>query len=134
MTKNIKDLPRHQDDRGIIQMLMESCEVGSVSGISTEANNGRASHYHKNDEHTIFVTTGQEDIYERPAGSDSRPVLTTLRAGDVHRTAKMVEHYMWMPEATTFFCFSKLPRDSDSYEEDTVRFSHDLKIIFQDQV
>lgn len=127
---NIKDQHNYTDARGTIEMILESTQVGSISRIATNANFGRASHYHLHDGHTIIINEGQIWIYERPVGSQETPMLTVLNKGDIHFTGPMVEHYMWMPCYTVFDCYSLLPRDSNNYETETVRFAHNLKTIY----
>ena len=128
---NIKTNRNIKENRGTIDMILESCTVGSISRISTEPNNGRASHYHFSPEgHTIIINEGQIEIYERPAGSNERPVKTVLNKGDIHFTGPLIEHYMWTLCYTVFDCYSVLPRDSESYEKSTVRFNHNLKEIY----
>lgn len=127
---NIKDTNSYKDDRGSIDMILESCSIGSISRISTEANNGRASHYHKNDGHVIIINEGQIELYERFVDSKEMPQRFILNKGDIHFTDRMIEHYMWMPCYTIFDCYSLLPRNNKNYESDTVRFSHNLKEIY----
>lgn len=128
---NIKQNKNYIDERGSIEMILESARIGSISRITTEANHGRASHYHTGIEgHTIIINEGQILIYERPANTVEKPVLYTLNKGDIHWTGPQIEHYMWMPCFTVFDCFSVLPRDSDSYEKSTVRFDHNLREIY----
>jgi hypothetical protein len=127
--QNLKNTPKHTDARGTIQMVLESCRVGSISIIDSAPETTRASHYHKKDGHTILVNEGQIFLYERPAYSEETPKLLILNKGDYHYTGPMVEHEMFFPCHTSFWCFSDLPRDSDSYEGDTVRFSHSLRVI-----
>lgn len=128
---NINTNNTYNDERGSIKMILESCSIGSVSRISTEAQKGRASHYHKTDGHYIIINEGQIEIYERPVGSSDKPSKTVLNKGDIHFTGPMVEHYMWMPCYTIFDCYSLLSRTSANYENDTVRFSFNLKEIYE---
>ncbi len=127
---NIKNLPNYKDDRGSIEMIMESCNIGSISRISTEPNHGRASHYHLHDGHIIIINEGQIEIYERKANTDDRPTKTILNKGDIYFTGPMIEHYMFMPCYTVFDCYSLLPRNSSNYESETIRFNHNLKEIY----
>lgn len=128
---NIKNNNNYKDSRGSIEMILESCKVGSISRITTEPNNGRASHWHKADGHTIVINEGQIEIYERPVDSQEQPTKTILNKGDIHFTGPQVEHYMWMPCYTVFDCYSLLPRNSENYENETVRFEHNLKAIYE---
>ena len=127
---NIKNNNNYKDSRGSIEMVLESCKVGSISRITTEANHTRASHWHKNDGHTIIVNEGQIYMYERDVEFKGKPLLYILNKGDIHFTGPWVEHLMVMPCYTVFDCYSLLPRNSENYENETVRFSHDLQEIY----
>lgn len=131
---NISKLPRYDTHQGTINMIFESCNIGSVSIIRTLAGKTRANHYHPNDEHYILVTQGYLEIYERKVGDDKpeNVTLTIVQVGDVHLTPKMTEHTMYFPEYCEFWCFSKLPRNSENYEAETVRFDKSLKEIYNE--
>jgi hypothetical protein len=126
---NIKDNNNYKDERGAIEMVLENCSVGSISRISTNPGHSRALHYHKKDGHTIIINEGQILMYERPTGSKGKPDLFILNKGDIHFTGPMIDHQMFMPCYTVFDCYSLLPRDSEGYESETVRFSDDLRDI-----
>lgn len=130
---NIQTSPSHKDTRGSIQMILESCNVRSISRITTEPNNGRASHWHKKDGHIIIINEGCIEIFERNVGDTGIPTKTVLHKGDIHFTGPMVEHYMWAPVYTVFDCYSLLPRDTENYESDTVRFNYNLKEIYDNR-
>lgn len=131
---NINTNINYNDSRGKIQMVLEDCNIGSISRIETYPNNGRAGHYHKRDSHFIIINEGQIEIYERPVNSSEKPIKTILNKGDIHYTGPMVEHYMWMPCFTIFDCYSLLKRTSQNYEEETVRFEHNLKDIYDEKI
>lgn len=130
---NLKDLPNHVDSRGSIQAIMEDCRnwVGSISFITSNPNTERASHYHLGDEgHHILITEGEIWIYERPVGSLGCPTKMVLKVGDLHWTGPNIEHTMFFPVKNSFYCFSVLPRNQKSYEENTVRIPRSLKDIY----
>lgn len=128
---NLKDLPKHVDSRGCIQSVLQNCDIGSISLITSEANTERASHYHLYPEgHYILITEGEIWIYERAAHSDKVPVETKLKVGDIHWTPPGVSHTMFFPIKNSFYCFSVLPRDPESYEKNTVRIPMSLKAIY----
>ena len=112
-------------------MIMESCNIQSISRISTEPENGRAGHYHLTDGHFIIINEGQIEIYERPTGSIEKPTKTILNKGDIHFTGPLVDHYMWMPCFTIFDCYSLLSRTSDNYEKETVKIDINLKDLYE---
>lgn len=131
MTQNLSNLPNYVDERGSIQTVLENCTVGSVTLISSAPNTERASHYHLGKEgHNILIIEGEIWIYERPVGSQDIPTKTILKVGDIHWTGPLVEHTMFFPNFNQFCCFSVEPRDSDSYESNTVRIPVSLKNIY----
>lgn len=119
---NIKSNESYKDDRGEIQMILPSCQVGSISRISTEPNKYRANHYHLTDGHWIIINEGQVVIYERFRSLD-RVVKRVLNKGDIHFTGPLVDHIMYMPVYTVFDCYSLKSRDSENYENETVRLN-----------
>lgn len=132
MNANIKNNNNYKDSRGEIQMILENCQVGSISRITTEAGNERANHWHKRDGHFIIINEGQIEIYERPINANTKPLKFVLNKGDIHFTGPQVDHTMYMPCYTIFDCYSLLPRNSASYENETVRFSLSLKKIYDE--
>ena len=116
-------------------MVLESCQVGSISTITTEPGKWRARHWHKNDGHWIEILEGQVVIYEA-RHYDSSPKDVTrkvLNKGDIHWTGPEIEHEMTFPCFTVFKCYSTLPRNQDNYEADTVRFDYSLEEIYENQ-
>jgi len=122
--------PIYEDKRGRILMLLESCQIGSISKIESIANATRANHYHLHDGHFIEVLSGTVELYERPLGSQEKPILKLVKTREIAFTDKLVEHTMFFPEPTIFNCYSLLRRDSANYESETVRFDYSLKDIY----
>ena len=130
MNNNIK---KYIDDRGEIGMVLESCSIGSISLIKTVAGKTRANHYHPADTHHIYISKGHMEIYERPVNSSNvKPIKKELVEGDGWFTDFGLEHTMFFPVDCEFWCFSKLPRNQSNYETETIRFSHDLRNIYND--
>ncbi|MFM9826073.1 hypothetical protein [Flavobacterium sp.] len=135
MTQNLKNLPSHVDNRGLIQAILEQCNVGSITCITSEPNTERANHWHRDPEgHTILITEGEIWIYEVDINSlelkDHQIKKTVLKVGDIHWTGPNVAHTMFFPVKNSFYCFSVLPRDPESYEKNTVRIPTSLKSIY----
>lgn len=128
--KNLENLPKYIDNRGVIQMILESCEIGSISRIVSTKGSFRANHWHKNDSHFIEVLAGQVELYEQAIGSTTKPILKIVNVGDIAFTDKQIMHTMYFPVNTVFNCYSRLPRDSKNYEEDTIRFNQNLKEVY----
>jgi hypothetical protein len=128
---NLKTINAHIDNRGKIQMILESCEIGSISRIECIQNSTRANHWHKNDTHWILVNSGQVEYFERELNSGRKPDKYVLNEGDMIFTEAGWEHTMFFPIDTVFDCYSKLKRTSDNYENETVRFDYSLKDVYE---
>lgn len=123
---NIKDSNCYKDSRGKIQMVLETCQVGSISIIESEPGSRRAGHYHQNGEgHWVLVTEGQITMYERPTGTNLPPKKIVVNKGDLWFTGSNIDHLMVFDVFTIFHCYSVKARDSKTYESDTVRLSPD---------
>lgn len=125
-------LNAHKDERGKIQMILESCEIGSISRIDSLKGTTRANHWHKHDTHWILVNTGQIEYYEREVGSTRIPDKYLLNEEDMIFTEAGWEHTMYFPTDTVFDCYSKLKRTSENYENETVRFAYSLKDLYDE--
>lgn len=122
--------PKYEDNRGTIQMLLESCQIGSISKITSFANTTRANHWHKEDGHFIEVLLGEVELYERPVGSNEKPIKKIVKPGEISFTESLVEHTMYFPCETIFNCYSLQSRNSINYENETTRFNYSLKNIY----
>jgi dTDP-4-dehydrorhamnose 3,5-epimerase-like enzyme len=129
--KNLKEMNSHIDGRGTIQMILESCEIGSISRIDSVAGATRANHWHKHDTHWILVNSGQIEYYERELNADRKPDKYVLNEGDMIFTESGWEHSMYFSKDTSFECYSKLKRTSENYESETVRFEKSLKDVYE---
>ncbi len=129
---NLKQNHSYKDARGEIRMVLETCKVGSISVITSEPGSVRAKHWHKNDGHWILITKGQIDYYESKLKGQSRDVkMIVLKEGDIYFTGPHIKHEMHFPEYTEFYCFSLLNRDSEGYENETVRFDESLRTAYE---
>lgn len=125
--------PKYEDNRGVIQMLLEDAPISSVSIISSRAGSTRASHWHKEDSHYCWVESGRIEYFERAVDSNSTPKFTIVSAGELFYTPPLVEHEMYFPEDTVFHCYSTLSRKNENYESDTTRLTYSLKDIVENR-
>ena len=114
-------LPSFSDGRGVITPLIDGKSFSSVLRITSKKDAIRANHYHKEDYHYCFLESGKMEYYERPVGSQEKPVCVCIQPGDIFYTRPMVEHAMKFLEDSVFWCFSKKSRKQADYESDTVR-------------
>jgi len=126
--------PAYQDDRGVIQMVVEDTKFSSVSVIISVAGSSRARHWHKQDSHICFVVKGEIEYYERPVNLNIKPEKHIIKAGQLFYTGPYVEHEMVFTQDTEFWCFSSLSRKNADYEQDTTRFSYSLKELYDKSV
>ena len=131
MNPIIKLGPSYTDIRGKIQMILEDTNINSVSIITSKPNTLRASHFHLLDSHFCLVIKGKIFYYERPVGSNEKPILTVINNGQLFYTAPNKEHEMFFSDDTDFICFSTLSRKSADYEKDTTRLIKSLKEIYE---
>jgi hypothetical protein len=127
----IKLGPNYKDSRGEISMILESAECNSVSLIETKPLETRASHWHKLDYHYCYLVEGEIEYYERPVGSIDKPKLTIIKPGQLFFTPPHTEHEMFFTKPSKFFCYSKLSRKHENYEQDTIRLNYKLKNIYE---
>jgi hypothetical protein len=58
----------------------------------TPADNAYPPHYHKSGWHLEFVTKGSFNYYYRPVGSQEKPTLVTISAGQLYFSEANIEH------------------------------------------
>lgn len=108
------------DARGAIQPLVDE-NMKSAVLISSKQGTVRANHFHHTDWHYCYVLSGTIEYHHRPAGSDMKPRVTLIRAGQLFFTPPQVDHAMVFVEDTTFLCLGRNPRDQATYEADITR-------------
>lgn len=118
--------PPFISDAGAIQNLVNVYRgtdehVGCVSVLWCRKGSRRASHYHKEDDHRLYVLSGAVDYYERPVGSKEVPEPQRFVENQMFYTPPMVEHLLEFPEDTVLVSVSRRPRDQISHESDVVR-------------
>lgn len=112
---------KFEDARGIIDNLtpdgMHFQHVARITGVADAV---RGNHYHKEDEHYCYVDFGVISYeYMEPSSTELKKVLLT--EGDVVYTPAGEKHRFTFRSNGVFYSFSKLPRDHDTYEKETVR-------------
>src|SRR4026209_1649130 len=72
----------HADERGAIQSLV-NFPMKNLSLITSKKGTVRSNHYHVTDWHYMYVLAGSFDYYYRPRGSEAKPAITRLKAGEM---------------------------------------------------
>jgi oxalate decarboxylase/phosphoglucose isomerase-like protein (cupin superfamily) len=113
------NLKRDTDARGEILSIVDNA-VMSVSLITCNPGAIRSNHYHLNDFHFMYVLDGEMDYFYREKTSGKNRYIK-VRSGDNVFTPDNEIHATYFPVRTRLIVSSKLPRDQESYERDTVR-------------
>jgi len=112
--------PAHSDQRGSIQMLIDS-PMNSALVITSRKGSVRANHYHKKGDHYCYLASGQIEYHYRPVGSKNAPKVEMIKPGQMFYTPSMVEHAMKFLDDSVFYVFSNSDREQSNYEADVVR-------------
>lgn len=122
--KNLtKPKPFHVDKRGsITQLLNRSVKIKSALLITCKKNEIRANHYHKKDEHYVYLLKGQMKYYYKDVNNNlSKTKSIIINKGEIIRTPAMEAHSMKFLKNSIFLALSTEPRNQQKYEKDTVK-------------
>lgn len=114
-----KSIERDKDKRGSILSIVDT-QVRNVSIITCNANVLRSNHYHKKDFHYMYVLEGQIDYFYKDLESEKVNYFK-VNKNDIIFTPKKEIHATFFPVKTTLIVSSMLPRDQETYENDTIR-------------
>ena len=115
----IPNIQRDSDARGGILSIVDE-QVQNVSIITCNAGAIRSNHYHLIDWHFMYVVEGAIDYFFKDVNGEEVTYLRVSK-GDNIFTPPMEIHATYFPVDTTLIVSSKLPRDQETYEADTVR-------------
>ena len=112
------------DNRGFIQPLCD-LNMKSASLIYTKADQWRANHYHKKDEHFCYILKGEILFFYRNRKKGSKLNYKVMRKGDLFFTTYQQDHLAYFIKNTHFLSYSSRKRDKFDYEQDLVRLNMD---------
>jgi len=118
-SKLFKSITRDNDIRGSIVSIVDDV-VQNVSLITCNAGAIRSNHYHKEDFHYMYVLEGEIDYFYKELNNDDVRYFK-VKKDDIIFTPKNEIHATFFPLRTKLIVSSKLPRDQETYENDTVR-------------
>ena len=118
-----------EDSRGIIAQLPWRTCFKDVLYITCTKGAIRANHWHAIDFHLSILLKGEMEYYERPLGSEEKPIRQLYYTGDWFFTKPRVEHAMKFLTTSYFLAFSKLSRNRKNYLTDTTKLNFDLTKI-----
>ncbi|MDC1260946.1 hypothetical protein N8014_05165, partial [Pseudomonadota bacterium] len=110
---------RDNDIRGSIISIVDDV-VQNVSLITCNAGSIRSNHYHKKDFHYMYVLEGEIDYFYKELNNDVVHYFK-VKKNDIIFTPKNEIHATFFPLKTKLIVSSMLPRDQETYENDTVR-------------
>lgn len=113
------NIERDADARGGILSIVDEA-VMNVSIITCNPGAIRSNHYHLTDFHFMYVLEGEIDYFYKERDTGEVKYLK-VRQGDNIFTPDNEIHATYFPVHTRLIVTSKLPRDQETYEKDTVR-------------
>jgi oxalate decarboxylase/phosphoglucose isomerase-like protein (cupin superfamily) len=113
------NIQRDADARGGILSIVDE-PVMNVSIITCNAGAIRSNHYHLTDFHFMYVLEGEIDYFYKERDTGEVKYLK-VRQGENIFTPDNEIHATYFPVETRLIVSSKLPRDQETYERDTVR-------------
>ena len=115
----IKKITRDEDNRGSIVSIVDN-SIQNVSIIECNAGMIRSNHYHKIDYHYMYVLEGEIDYFFKDLKNE-KVCYYKVNKDDIIFTPKQEIHATFFPVKTRLIVSSKMPRDQETYENDTVR-------------
>ncbi|MDC0092738.1 hypothetical protein OAR00_00980 [Alphaproteobacteria bacterium] len=118
-SKLIKSITRDADNRGSIVSIVDD-NIMNVSIITCKEGVIRSNHYHKKDFHYMYVLEGAIDYFYKNLNTEEISYFR-VNKNDIIYTPNNEIHATYFPVETKLIVSSMLPRDQETYENDTVR-------------
>ena len=113
------------DERGGIANILDT-PIQHVALITSKAGSIRGNHYHPDQVQNDYLVSGKyEYLVKDTKNKDAKIESKIIESGDLVITPPMVAHAMRFLEDSVFFTFTTGHRDTESYEEHTIK----LKLI-----
>jgi quercetin dioxygenase-like cupin family protein len=117
----ISPAPSWGSAAGWIDNLKHYGVSGTVSVLYSKAGAVRANHWHRTDDHALYILTGAVEYYERAVGSSDMPRPQRFGPREMFYTPPMREHAMRFVEDTLMVSISSNTRTHEEHEADVVR-------------
>lgn len=113
--------PPFIDNRGIIQNIL-NIPINAVALITSKAGAVRSNHWHKENDHYLYILSGSLEYYERALGEDGKDIKPVIyKIGDMFYTGPMKVHKVVFIEDTVMLSLGKNIKTHESHEADLVR-------------
>ena len=116
-SKKIEKITRSKDARGSIISLIDN-KIKNISIITSRSHSIRSNHYHKKNWHYMYVLEGVMDYF---FVNKNKISYIKLNKGDLVFTPPKELHATYFAIKTVLLVASKINRDKNTYEKDTVR-------------
>ena len=110
---------RNNDPRGEILSIVDD-KISNVSIITCNKNTIRSNHYHIKDFHYMYVMEGEINYFFKKTESQAVNYLKVKKGENIFTPPNEI-HAVYFPIKTILIVSSLNPRDSHTYEKDTVR-------------
>lgn len=110
-----------EDERGVIQNLLCTSDLKTVSLLTSKAGTERSNHYHRTDYHYLYVISGSMEYYEREVQSPFDTKFVLVKAGEMIFTPPMMVHKTVFREDTLLLSCAKNVRNHQQHEADLIR-------------
>ncbi len=114
----------NEDDRGIIQDLVENELINAITRITFKAGATRANHYHKETTQWNYVISGRIRLVTKLPDQEVSDVV--MEEGELYETVPMEQHALQALEDAELLVFTRGPRGGQDYETDTYRLEKPL--------
>ena len=116
----------YKDKRGFIKTIL-NYGFSACLEVTSKKGTIRANHYHKKDEHFIYIMNGKILFFYRDRKKGSKLNYKIMKKGELFFTTYKQDHLAYFLENTHFFAFSSKKRFKFDYEKDLVRLRMDLE-------
>lgn len=121
MNKEIQLETPFIDARGIIQNIL-NIPINAVALITSKAGTVRSNHWHKENDHYLYIISGSVEYYERDLEEDGKTIKPVIfKAGEMFYTPPRKVHKVIFLEDTLMLSLGTYIKTHDAHESDIVR-------------
>lgn len=113
-----------EDERGGIARIVNQDEftIRAILRITSKKGSIRSNHYHKNDQHYLFIESGKCEYSEKdPSNPSGKVESVILEPGDIVLSKSGIIHGVKFLEDTILYAFTSERRGQVEYEKDIKR-------------
>jgi len=110
------------DKRGWLKKILDG-NFSSCIEIYSKKGSIRANHYHKKDQHFMYIISGECIYFYRDRKKNAPTKNKIMKKNDLFYTPAMQEHMAYYTKNTHFLAFSSRKRTKFDYEKDLVKLN-----------